>query len=207
MDMLVPYTEEAKKAIDKSNEAWNKGLIPPVLVINNPREEPVTRCMEAALGEPPSSTMVLPLIVGERIAGGLALRAEGDNRFSEEHARLYATLFVGKKSIQLKRSGIPGLAPGTSEHLTANNWPDNVRELENVIERAMILNRTGRLDFSTLLSGTLDEKNTDPAATPEAFTPLEKIISVHIRRALEMTRGRIHGPDGAAHCSGSIRAP
>ncbi len=66
--------------------------LPPVLVINNPRKEPVTRCILEALGIPPSSAMSLPLVIEEQMVGALALIAEGDDRFDEHHVRLYATL-------------------------------------------------------------------------------------------------------------------
>ncbi|MGD2123384.1 MAG: sigma 54-interacting transcriptional regulator [Gemmatimonadota bacterium] len=92
MDKLIPYTQEAKEAMAKAGMAWKAGELPPVLVINRSQEEPVTRCLLDALGEPPSSAMSLPLIIGEEVVGALALIAEGDDRFTEEHARLYATL-------------------------------------------------------------------------------------------------------------------
>jgi transcriptional regulator with GAF, ATPase, and Fis domain len=92
MDRLVPYSDGAKAAMAKLAEEWEAGKLPPVLVINNPQEEPVTRCMLEGLGEPPSSAMSLPLIVGDQIVGALALIAKGDDRFDERHVRLYATL-------------------------------------------------------------------------------------------------------------------
>jgi transcriptional regulator with GAF, ATPase, and Fis domain len=45
-----------------------------------------------ALGEPPSSALSLPLIIENQIVGALALIAEGDNRFDEQHIQLYSTL-------------------------------------------------------------------------------------------------------------------
>jgi transcriptional regulator with GAF, ATPase, and Fis domain len=92
MDRLVPFTEQAKAAMAEIGRAWRAGKLPPLLVINEPEEEPVTRCLLEALGEPSSSVMSLPLIVEDRVAGALALLAEGDDRFDEHHARLYATL-------------------------------------------------------------------------------------------------------------------
>ncbi|MBT8397286.1 MAG: sigma 54-interacting transcriptional regulator [Gemmatimonadetes bacterium] len=92
MDRLVPYTEEAKMAMAEAGKLYQEDQLPPVLVINKSQEEPVTRCLLSALGEPPSSAMSLPLMVEGRIVGALALLAEGDDRFNEEHARLYATL-------------------------------------------------------------------------------------------------------------------
>jgi transcriptional regulator with GAF, ATPase, and Fis domain len=92
MDVLVPLPEPAKVAMAEMGRAWRAGELPPVLVINRPQEESVTKSLLTALGEPSSSVMSLPLIVQERPAGALALLAEGDDRFDERHARLYATL-------------------------------------------------------------------------------------------------------------------
>jgi transcriptional regulator with PAS, ATPase and Fis domain len=41
---------------------------------------------------------------------------------------------------------VEGLAPGGLEILTAYDWPGNIRELENTIERAVVLTRTGTID-------------------------------------------------------------
>ncbi|MEJ2503185.1 MAG: sigma 54-interacting transcriptional regulator [Gemmatimonadota bacterium] len=92
MDRLVTYTEDARAAMAEMADVWQAGDLPPVLVINRPREEPVTRCLEEALGEPYSSAMSLPLIIEDQVVGALALLAGGDDRFTEEHARLYALL-------------------------------------------------------------------------------------------------------------------
>lgn len=92
MDQLIPYGEEALAAMAELGKAWAAGDQPPILVINRPQEEPVTRGILEALGEPSSSAMSLPLVVEELIAGALAVIAQGDDRFTEEHARLYTTL-------------------------------------------------------------------------------------------------------------------
>ena len=429
LDLLVPYTEAAKRSIAEDYEPWGEGRTPPVLVINRPGDDPITRCIEAALGEPPSSTMILPLIVGDRIVGGLALRAEGDDRYTEEHARLYATLkepffvamsnilehqeivrlkeiladdnrflhrelkrlagdrivgedfglknvmdlvrqvapldspvlllgetgvgkdvianaihyssprgagpfikvncgaipetlmdselfghekgaftgavsqkrgrferahggtifldeiaelpppaqvrllrvlqnreiervggtevinvdirivvathrnledmirserfredlwfrlnvfpiiipplrqrredipalvnhFIERKSRELKLPDIPRPAFGAVECLIAYDWPGNVRELENVVERALILNRTGPLDFKRLLTRQPDRDHTAAGIETEIFPKLDEIMSRHIRRALQKAGGRIHGPGGAAELLG-----
>jgi transcriptional regulator with GAF, ATPase, and Fis domain len=92
MNQLVTYTEDARAAMAELAEVWQAGELPAVLVINRPREEPVTRCLLEALGEPYSSAMSLPLVIEDQVMGALALLAEGDDRFTEDHARLYATL-------------------------------------------------------------------------------------------------------------------
>ena len=92
MDFLVPYTEEAKVAMAEMAELWERDALPPVVVINRPQEEPVTRHLLSTLGEPSSSAMSLPLIVGRQVVGALVLLAVGDDRYDEEHARLFSTL-------------------------------------------------------------------------------------------------------------------
>jgi transcriptional regulator with GAF, ATPase, and Fis domain len=91
-DILIPLDEDAKAALSELAEKWKKGKMPPVIVINEPEDEPVTRCMLESLNEPLSSAMSLPLIIGDQVAGTLALLAEGKNRFTKEHAELYTTL-------------------------------------------------------------------------------------------------------------------
>ena len=51
----------------------------------------------------------------------------------------------------MKLTNIPKLAYGAIEQLMSYDWPGNVRELENVIERTLILDRTGPLDFKNVL--------------------------------------------------------
>jgi transcriptional regulator with GAF, ATPase, and Fis domain len=92
MDLLVPYSEQAKTAMTAWDVEYRAGMMPPVFVINRPQEEPVTRHLLNSLGEPSSSAMSLPLVIEDRIVGALALLAEGDDRFEEHHVELYATL-------------------------------------------------------------------------------------------------------------------
>ncbi|MEN6466443.1 MAG: sigma 54-interacting transcriptional regulator [Syntrophaceae bacterium] len=105
--------------------------------------------------------------------------------------------FINKKSLELKLPELPDLSPGAINRLTGYDWPGNVRELENVIEREIILNRKGPLNFSNI-SGQ-DSRVYQPAAGPgmDSLT-LNEISIHHIIRALEKTGGKIHGANGAA---------
>ncbi len=92
MDVLVPVTQFASAALGKLAESWRAGELPSVFVVNRPNEEPVTRSMLTALDLPMSSAMSLPLISHGKVLGALALLAEGNDRYSDEHARLYSLL-------------------------------------------------------------------------------------------------------------------
>jgi formate hydrogenlyase transcriptional activator len=76
------------------------------------------------------------------------------------------------------------------------HWPGNIRELQNVIERAVILCDGGT--FSVDESWVLREESGVPeksVALTEALVSREKQM---IETALEESRGRIFGPSGAA---------
>ncbi len=92
MDQLISYNRKAKAAMAEWADEYRAGRMPEVFVINNPQEEPVTRNLLEALGEPSSSALSLPLVIEDRVVGAVVLLAEGDDRFSEHHVRLYATL-------------------------------------------------------------------------------------------------------------------
>jgi transcriptional regulator with GAF, ATPase, and Fis domain len=92
LDMLVHLSEEARVSVEQTRQAIRTGNIPPVIVVNRPQEEPLTRCFLETLGEPSSSTMSLLLIIEGQVNGAVILLAEGNDRFDDHHARLFSTL-------------------------------------------------------------------------------------------------------------------
>jgi DNA-binding NtrC family response regulator len=54
-----------------------------------------------------------------------------------------------KIAVQLKRS-VVGLTPAAADQLLGYAWPDNVRELENSMERAVALAKTNLVDVLDL---------------------------------------------------------
>ena len=110
--------------------------------------------------------------------------------------------FVERKSRELKLAAPPPLARGVIDQLLAYSWPGNVRELENVVERALILSKGEPLTFDDLLGGKFGDRP-PIAVEPQSQTlKLDGIISSHIRRVLEMTKGKVHGKGGAAELLG-----
>jgi transcriptional regulator with GAF, ATPase, and Fis domain len=106
--------------------------------------------------------------------------------------------FIAKKSKELQIQDPPRLVPGAMEPLYAYDWPGNVRELENVIERALILKRSGPLVFDDLVRSVSASPAEVPVSSSSRFARLDEVMANHIRQALQVTRGKIHGPHGAA---------
>jgi PAS domain S-box-containing protein len=91
--------------------------------------------------------------------------------------------------------------------LKGYDWPGNVRELENVIERAVITSKDGRLlnldralpDHTPIVHETREspshQQGPDRILTVTEMRDLERR---NILRALEVANGRISGRDGAA---------
>lgn len=83
---------------------------------------------------------------------------------------------------------------------TGYNWPGNIRELQNVIERAVIVSSDGVLRLpEPLVQGTAPwSGDGEPVAEPIKVSSLDEAEREHILRALEATGWRIEGPKGAA---------
>jgi transcriptional regulator with GAF, ATPase, and Fis domain len=74
------------------------------------------------------------------------------------------------------------------------DWPGNIRELENIVERAVILNKGPHISFAGLLPAEhhMDILNDDNCMT---LTDNERR---HIIKALKITGWKVRGPRGAA---------
>jgi formate hydrogenlyase transcriptional activator len=90
---------------------------------------------------------------------------------------------------------IPAVSRETMDVLEAYPWPGNIRELENVIERAMILSEGAELD----VSGSLPTRRGGAGA---GVRTLEDIQREYIRLVLEQTGWRVSGRGGAAELLG-----
>ena len=79
-------------------------------------------------------------------------------------------------------------------------WPGNIRELENLIERSVILSQGPDLRV------TLGELKAQAAAASDGAVTLEAAERDHILRALQEADGVIGGPAGAAARLGMKRS-
>jgi PAS domain S-box-containing protein len=90
---------------------------------------------------------------------------------------------------------IETIPEATMKALTRWPWPGNIRELENFLERAVILTRGPAL-YAPLAE--LEMVETSPAAQENESPTLEAAEREHILRVLREVRGQIGGDDGAA---------
>jgi transcriptional regulator with GAF, ATPase, and Fis domain len=111
-----------------------------------------------------------------------------------------------------RRTGRSGmrLSAEALAKLDRYDWPGNIRELANVLERATILSsdkviQPEALDLPSLRAAgrTASGPGSDPVARFEeeltgAFVPLEEMERRYIRAVLAHTAGRIYGEGGAA---------
>jgi two-component system, NtrC family, response regulator AtoC len=73
-----------------------------------------------------------------------------------------ASHFIALYNRKFKRT-IQGVSPESAQALVAHNWPGNIRELRNVIERAMVLEPTPWISPSSLGLGSWEGSLPDPA--------------------------------------------
>jgi transcriptional regulator of acetoin/glycerol metabolism len=93
------------------------------------------------------------------------------------------------------------LIKADTEVLKRYDWPGNVPELQNVIERAMILSTGTRLRLDIALTQTRSDKHTElPVNSSSAKIvrgdDLKRIERESIVTALERAHWRISGADG-----------
>ncbi|MEM9176310.1 MAG: sigma 54-interacting transcriptional regulator [Myxococcota bacterium] len=97
----------------------------------------------------------------------------------------------------------PSVAPEALEKLRGPGWSGTLRELSNVFERALILDRDGRLDPDDIDLPAVPGATAGPASdrlprADGAFPTLAEIERAHIQDALERSGGQIYGKKGAA---------
>jgi transcriptional regulator with GAF, ATPase, and Fis domain len=113
-----------------------------------------------------------------------------------EDIPLLVNFFLGKFAKSLGKE-IRGVSQNSMEHLCRYDWPGNIRELQNVIERAVVLAKAPvvQIDQSLLRSD-------DSLSGAVSIDTLESNERRHILRALNETRWVIHGKKGAAELLG-----
>jgi PAS domain S-box-containing protein len=125
-----------------------------------------------------------------------------------EDIALLAHYFVRRFVARIGRR-IEQIPDATMVRLSAYSWPGNIRELENVIERAVILSKGPDLELAAELIPPVH--GTPVAATFQAYPgadnnrasiaedrSLARTEKEHIIEVLKQTKWRVEGPNGAA---------
>jgi transcriptional regulator with GAF, ATPase, and Fis domain len=110
-------------------------------------------------------------------------------RTRAEDIPLLVTHFTARLAGRLGRPPVAVSAP-TLAKLARYSWPGNIRELQNVLERAMIVWKSGELEVE------LEEPR--PAKSETRVDELSAVTRAHILRVLDDCNWVIAGPYGAA---------
>jgi len=112
-------------------------------------------------------------------------------RERREDISLLVRYFVDKFARRMDRR-IETIPDDVMRALTRWEWPGNIRELENFIERAVLLSK------GPALRVPLGELEVLEESSPEGDSTLEATEREHILRVLREAKGKIAGPQGAA---------
>jgi transcriptional regulator with GAF, ATPase, and Fis domain len=123
------------------------------------------------------------------------LRKRGDD------VLLLARLFIERFSGKLNRP-LMQLTPECKLALKAYDWPGNIRELENTIERSVLLSPTDDVLELNLSADKIRVKGDHPF---EDSPSLDEVQRRYISFVLNKTNGKIAGEDGAAALLGMKR--
>jgi formate hydrogenlyase transcriptional activator len=96
--------------------------------------------------------------------------------------------------IYARRMGkqIDEISSETMSELTSYAWPGNIRELQNFIERSVILSS------GSVLQAPFESLKAAATTLAQEAVTLEEAERNHIRKILEQTRWVVSGPNGAA---------
>lgn len=126
-----------------------------------------------------------------------------------EDVRLLAEHFLLLACRRLKCSAMR-LTEQQVELLQSYDWPGNIRELQNVIERAAILSQGGPVRFDLVMSNTKPIARSSQRAVENQSEEKLILSSQELKRrerdniilALELARWKVYGPGGAAELLG-----
>ena len=103
---------------------------------------------------------------------------------------LLANFFMNKFGKKMGKD-IKGVSKATLERMESYSWPGNIRELQNVIERAVVTASGSTIEIDDSILGADSTSRADVEA-------LQQVERAHIIRVLKHTNWVVHGQAGAA---------
>ena len=117
-------------------------------------------------------------------------------RERQDDIPLLVECFLSRMTTKLGKA-LTGISDESMARVMRYSWSGNVRELQNVIERAAILARGPIVEIDDAL-----EQRLPPSDHTLPATSLQEVERAHIIRVLAETHGIIEGPRGAARILG-----
>jgi transcriptional regulator with GAF, ATPase, and Fis domain len=110
-----------------------------------------------------------------------------------EDIEAIATHFLTRFAVETGRK-IQGFTPAALEALRAYHWPGNIRELRNVVERAVVLAQAEWIDAGDMVLSQLappGDTGKAPAGRPAAYVPMtiDELERRHVLDTLEAVGG------------------
>ncbi len=110
-------------------------------------------------------------------------------RHRKEDIPMLVQQLLGRLSREIGRA-VPRIEADALDALQAHAWPGNIRELRNVLERAMLSATTPQLRASDLRLNAAPRRPA-PAAMPATAETLKEVEWLHIQRVLEEENGSV----------------
>jgi transcriptional regulator with GAF, ATPase, and Fis domain len=111
-----------------------------------------------------------------------------------------ASHFVKQAARRMSRPA-PRVTQATMSQLTAHDWAGNVRELQNAVERAVILSQGGPLRFELPENPSAAPAPAGTSSDPSVILTRDELKRQEresIKAALKESGGKVFGPGGAA---------
>lgn len=116
-------------------------------------------------------------------------------RDRKEDIPALARYFVANLTTKMGRRA-KDISAAALKSLTAYDWPGNIRELENIIERSLVLNRGDLIEEVELPENQLSEI---PVQLPDGkIKTIRELEKEHIMSTLQYCNGKVSGAGGAA---------
>jgi DNA-binding NtrC family response regulator len=94
-----------------------------------------------------------------------------------------------KKYNKIAKKNIAGTSPQVDKALKSYDWPGNIRELENTMERAVVLSKGDRIDLDSLMYFGISVSPSFMRASGGDYKSLEEVEKEYIQTVLQSQGG------------------